>query len=305
MERIARVAGQINQHKNQQAGLVPPQSSHAPPHHRTSVEYHNSNRAGIDGLEDSGYSGSWRHQRGGYPYPTRAHYTKPVHRHRTLVLNGASQQGKAGQPTSGAALDSSPSSWVAKNDRHLQIINSSIYHKEAQARTRAIEQTLRQKQHQRDDLERTKLINHLHRAGDRSAAVPNQYELTVQGIRFAVTKNGSKLVKIPGASKPRPQVLDVPNTHPFTGDLNSGPTPKMAIVGGVKFYRSKNGNLYRHGIVKAQRYVARSPLNHPLILVCGRQSGAVKKVNVPCRNFSMTGNSNFSDFGTLTDTTSK
>ncbi|KAJ4414445.1 hypothetical protein N0V85_003153 [Neurospora sp. IMI 360204] len=289
MERIARVAGQINQHKNQQAGLVPPQSSHAPPHHRTSVESRNSNRASIDGLEDSGYSGSWRHQRGGYPYPTRAPYTKPVHRHRTLVLNGASQQqGKAGQPSSGATSDSSTSSWVAKNDRHLQIINSSIYHKGAQARTRAIEQTLRQKQQQRDDLERTKLINHLHRAGNRSAAVPNQYELTVQGIRYAVTKNGSKLVKIPGASKTRSQALAVPNTHPFTGDLNSGPTPKMAIVGGVKFYRSKNGNLYRHGIVKAQR-----------------QSGAVKKVNVPCRNFSMTGNSNFPDFGTSTDTTSK
>ncbi|KAK3355903.1 hypothetical protein B0H65DRAFT_453527 [Neurospora tetraspora] len=273
MERIARVAGQINQHKNQQAGLVPPQSSHTPPHHRTSVESRNSNRASIDGLEDSGYSGSWRHQRGGYPYPTRAHYTKPVHRHRTLVLNGASQQqGKAGQPSSGATSDSSTSSWVAKNDRHLQLINSSIYHKGAQARTRAIEQTLRQKQQQRDDLERTKLINHLHRAGNRSAAVPNQYELTVQGIRFAVTKNGSKLVKIPGASKTRSQALAVPNTHRFTGDLNSGPTPKMAIVGGVKFYRSKNGNLYRHGIVKAQR-----------------QSGAVKKVNVPCRNFSMTG----------------
>ncbi|KAK3952075.1 hypothetical protein QBC32DRAFT_342469 [Pseudoneurospora amorphoporcata] len=253
MEKIARVAGQINQHKNQQAGLVPPQSSHALSHHRTSVESRNSNRAGIDGREDSGYSGSWRHQRGGYPYPSRAHHAKPVHRHRTLVLNGASQQGKAGQPSSGATSDSSTSSWVAKNDRHRQIINSSIYQKEAQARTRAIEQTLRQKQQQRDDLERTKLISHLHRAGNRSAAVPNQYELTVQGIRFAVTKNGSKLVKIPG-------------------DLNSGPTPKMAIVGGVKFYRSKNGNLYRHGIVKAQR-----------------QSGAVKKVNVPCRNFSMTG----------------
>lgn len=304
MEKIARVAGQINQHKNQQAGLVPPQSSHAPPHHRTSVGSRNNNRAGIDGREDSGYSGSWRHQRGGYPYPpTRGHFTKPVHRHRTLVLNGASQQGKAGQPSSGATSDSSTSSWVAKNDRHRQIINSSIYQKEAQARTRAIEQTLRQKQQQRDDLERTKLINHLHRAGNRSAAMPNQYELTVQGIRFAVTKNGSKLVKIPGASRPPSQALAVPNTHPFTGDLNSGPTPKMAIVGGVKFYRSKNGNLYRHGIVKAQRYVARSPLNHSL--TCYSQSGAVKKVNVPCRNFSMTGNSNFPDFGISTDTTSK
>ncbi|KAK3395647.1 hypothetical protein B0T20DRAFT_419446 [Sordaria brevicollis] len=275
MEKIARVAGQINQHKNQQAGLVPSsQTTYAPSHHRTSVESQNSSRASIDGHQDSGYSGSWRHQRGGYPYPTRGHHPKPVHRHRTLVLNGASasQQGKAGQPSSGATSDSSTSSWVSKNDRHLQIINSSVYQKEAEARTRAIEQTLRQKQQQKNNLERSKLISHLHRAGNRSTAVPNQYELTVQGIRFAVTKNGSKLVKIPGASKPPSQALPVSNTHPLTGDFNSGPTPKMAIVGGVKFYRSKNGNLYRHGIVKAQR-----------------QSGTVKKVNVPCRNFSMTG----------------
>ena len=29
----------------------------------------------------------------------------------------------------------------------------------------------------------------------------------------------------------------------------------MALVGGVKFHRSKNGNMYRQAIVKAHRYV--------------------------------------------------
>jgi hypothetical protein len=37
-------------------------------------------------------------------------------------------------------------------------------------------------------------------------------------------------------------------------DNTAKATPKTATVGGVKFYRSKNGNLYRSGIVKAQRY---------------------------------------------------
>ncbi|KKY37064.1 putative ccch zinc finger protein [Diaporthe ampelina] len=70
---------------------------------------------------------------------------------------------------------------------------------------------------------------------------------------FRVANNGSKLVKLPG-------------------DLN-GPkaTPKMALVGGVKFHRSKNGNMYRQAIVKAHR-----------------QSAAIKKTNVTCRNFSNT-----------------
>jgi hypothetical protein len=39
------------------------------------------------------------------------------------------------------------------------------------------------------------------------------------------------------------------------GDDNAAKsTPKTAAVGGVMFYRSKNGNLYRSGIVKAHRY---------------------------------------------------
>ena len=65
----------------------------------------------------------------------------------------------------------------------------------------------------------------------------------------------------------------------------------MAVIGGVKFYRSKNGNLYRHGVVKAQRYVPRLSGSGQLTpALRGRQSGAVKKVNVPCKQFSMTGN---------------
>jgi len=71
-----------------------------------------------------------------------------------------------------------------------------------------------------------------------------------------VVKNGSKLVKVPG-------------------DENAAKlTPKTATIGGVRFYRSKNGNLYRSGIVKAQR-----------------RSGIIKKLDEPCRTFSTTGSS--------------
>lgn len=33
-------------------------------------------------------------------------------------------------------------------------------------------------------------------------------------------------------------------------------TPKTGTLGGVSFQRSKNGNMYRWGVVKAQRYVS-------------------------------------------------
>ncbi|KAK0632554.1 hypothetical protein B0T14DRAFT_504528 [Immersiella caudata] len=247
MARITELAGRINRHKNQQSGVG---SSHAP---HNAASHH------------TGYSSGWR--RGGHPY--RGHHSArmPVYRNRTLVLNGNSQN-KPAETDSGGTSDASTSSWVTKTDRHLQLINSSVYEKESQARTRAIEQTRRQKRTMRDERERTKLVSHLHRMANNGGMAPpgqssaDKYEIAIQGIRFVVAKNGSKLVKVPGPGN------------------SAETTPKMAVVGGVRFYRSKNGNLYRHGIVKAQR-----------------QSGIVKKVDMPCKKFSMTGNFIFHDRG--------
>lgn len=193
LARISQLAGQINRHKNQQAGFVPtPQGSRYGPYNRT-------------GTDGANHSDGWR--RGGFP--ARGHYRArmPVHRHRTLVLNGASQSNRASDNEAGALSDVSNSSWVTKNDRHLQLINSSVYEKEAPARTRAIEETRRQKQALRDERERTKLINHINRTAINSGSGPAnpaasgpKYEVLVQGIRFLVVKNGSKLVKVPGTS---------------------------------------------------------------------------------------------------------
>ncbi|KAK4243239.1 hypothetical protein C7999DRAFT_44907 [Corynascus novoguineensis] len=248
MERISRLAGQINRHRNQQAGVGP--TRHARTHHH------------------AGYSGAWRSS--GFPHRGgHSSARMPVYRNRTLVLNNGTQQNRHGDGDSGATSDASSSSWVTKNDRHLQLINTNVYKKDAQARAAAMEQTRRQKLANRDRQERAKLVNHLNRMANgggfgaaNQQAVGDKYEIAIQGVRFVVAKNGSKLVKVPG-------------------DGNSAKaTPKMALVGGVKFYRSKNGNLYRHGVVKAQRYVAwkigaeqLTPANSR------RQSGAVRKVN--------------------------
>jgi hypothetical protein len=225
----------------------------------------------------------------------------PVYRNRTLVLNNGSQQNQSGDAESGTTSDASTSSWVTKNDRHLQLINTNVYTKDAQARAAAMEQTRRQKLALRDRQERAKLTNHINRMVNSGGLMgtnqqaAGKYEITVQGVRFLVVKNGSKLVKAPGAS--RLCMATSQDAHIGAGDNNSAKaTPKMALVGGVKFYRSKNGNLYRHGIVKAQRYVSWDLGAGQLTPgFCGRQSGAVKKVNVPCKQFSMTGNIIFLD----------
>ena len=300
MERIGRLAGQINRHRNQQAGFVP--TPPARPHHRNPTERSPFLRAPTDALRDAGSSHGWR--RGGFPHRGgHSGARMPVYRNRTLVLNGGSQQTPSGDADSGATSDASASSWVTKTDRHMQLINSTVYKKDAQARTVAMEQTRRQKLALRDKQERAKLISHLNRMANSGGfgafgtanqqAPADKYEIAVQGVRFVVAKNGSKLVKVPGAS--HPSAGDPRGAHMSTGDGNSAKaTPKMAVIGGVKFYRSKNGNLYRHGIVKAQRYVPWDRRVGPLTpVISGRQSGAVKKVNVPCKQFSMTGNLHF------------
>lgn len=237
--------------------------------------------------------------RGHQPYPVsgRGGYRvgkPPVHRHRTLVLNNSATSPSAAPTESGSASDSSSPSWVTRNDRHLQLINSNIYQEQTEARTKAIEQTRLHKMQRKENNERVQFMNHVMRTGNprvvsaNSASVP-AYEVIVDGIKFAVAKNGSKLVKLPGASSITQATCIL--THARPGDSNAPKaTPKVAVVGGVRFHRTKNGNMYRQAVVKAQRYVAHSDDTHLLTRSAYRRSGGVNKVNVPCRNFSTTGN---------------
>jgi hypothetical protein len=176
-----------------------------------------------------------------------------------------------------------------------------------------MEETRKQKLLQRDSREKTKFTNHLQRLavnsngalGTQSHAATSNYEINVQGIQFRVAKNGSKLVKVPGERPPTATNYD--QGHLCTrglsllcsGDLNAAKaTPKTALVGGVRFYRSKNGNMYRSGIIKAHRY-GRLPLKSAWMpslprntdLHDTRRSGVVKKINEPCKAFSITGSS--------------
>ena len=205
------------------------------------------------------HSQAWRPGRGAYSSRGfgRAGRTASIHRHRSLVLNGntpASATLTENDPPAidEQALPGSVPGWVAKTGRHLQLINTSIYEKDTQTRAKAMEETRRQKLKQRDEREKSKLTKHIQRLGAANIGVPGSaatiYEIDVQGIRFRVAKNGSKLAKITGEGFGR----NCPRTgwsSPFIGDAKC--TPKTAVVGGVRFYRTKNGNMYRSGIIKA------------------------------------------------------
>lgn len=69
-----------------------------------------------------------------------------------------------------------------------------------------MEETRKQRLKQKDAREKARFNKHLYRmhgnsdnaTGAPSHSSPQNYEISVHGIRFLVSKNGSKLVKIPG-----------------------------------------------------------------------------------------------------------
>ncbi|KAI1495860.1 hypothetical protein F5X99DRAFT_402213 [Biscogniauxia marginata] len=234
MEKIGRIASQINRHKAQRGGsnFGSDHQARGGSHHRVAPYPHTSYRGG----------------RG----------RSALYRNKTLVLNG---QNRPASLDESAPSDPNTPSWITKNDRHLQLINSSVYEKETKQRTNAIEETHRQQKLQRNTREKERFMNSIRQGGGgRVIGVPSTptstspYEITVDGIRFQVVQQGNKLIKVPGDVNP------------------PSATPRMPTISGVRFNRTKNGNLVRHGIVKAQR-----------------EATGIKKVNELCKTFSWTG----------------
>ena len=258
--QIDNLAGRINRHKAQQT-VQPaflPRESCATRVHR---------RSGTNTIQQ----GATHSARGAYrvaPYP-RGNYhgarggRAPAYRNKTLVLNGQSRPAPNADDPTPAPTTPNASSWVTKTDRHLQLINSNVYEKESQNRANAIEQTQRNLQLRRDQNEKARLLKYL--GNDSSASVAlasnnaaptSNYEVAVDGIRFHVTRQGSKLVRAPGMLWRSRAILRRGHAENTAGDQNPpSATPRVTTIGGVKFFRTKNGNLIRHGVAKAQRYV--------------------------------------------------
>ena len=199
-----------------------------------------------------------------------------VHRNRSLVLNGNAPTSAtptenipiAGDDTEGTS--SSAPGWVAKTGRHLQLINTSIYEKDTQTRAKAMEETRKQKLKQRDEREKARLHKHIQLLGGGNSGIAGpatrpaaNYEIDVHGVRFRVTKNGSKLAKVSGEIWDNDQAGARGQSLPCADDHDTAKsTPKVAMVGGVRFHRTKNGNMYRSGIIKAYRYERPLQLPH-------------------------------------------
>ncbi|MCJ1449133.1 MAG: hypothetical protein MMC23_009652 [Stictis urceolatum] len=259
LSRISQLAGKINIRKGQ-------------PSLRPSVQYSSGDDNALPSKQNYGYT-STRRARPTYMNRGRTRGSQPrytahgfTHRNRSLVLSreigpsegtqSRSNSGTQGGDDSNTAAVTGHGSvaedsigWVSKRDRHLQLINTSIYDRDLGMRTQAIERTRQQKSAERNLRERRKIANFLKTSppGQGGADPDPAHSLLVAGIRFQVCNGGSKLKRIKGMD-------DVPQ-----------PSPQVATVGGVRFFRSKSGNLYRAGLVRSGRAGQLRLLGNPTV----------------------------------------
>ncbi|KAF2228953.1 CCCH zinc finger protein [Viridothelium virens] len=161
-----------------------------------------------------------------------------LHRNRTLVINnpGPPPTPSIAEPASDRTEPISEAGdtpgWVTKRDRHNQLINTAVFEQKTQERMQAISETIQKKQIERNARQKKKLMKHFAAEHALTQSAVFNHEIEVNNIRFRISSDGSKLHRMDGN----------PNT--------ARSTPKQTRIGGVLFLRSKNGNLYRSGLVK-------------------------------------------------------
>ncbi|KAL8849889.1 MAG: hypothetical protein Q9221_005155 [Calogaya cf. arnoldii] len=236
LARIGQLAGQINLHKTQPSSYqntVPEQPSPRP-----------------SGFAVSRGHAAWKPSRPApYQLPPgrgRGAY-RPYNRNRSLVVNNGTPQSSSPQtlesPVSNSTNEAPQQApaYVTTTGRHKQYINASVLAKVTEQRKRAIEESQQQKAQRHDQWERQRMHQYVAALdAEQHESIGQGYphtsdgthEINIDGLSFQVLKGGSKLVRIFDTLRP---------------------TPKRANVQGVTFVRSKQGNLYRSGVVRASK----------------------------------------------------
>lgn len=223
LARIGQLAGQLSYlvmswTKLMSKGHINLHKTHTPLGGRHEHEYTKSPQSAISHRTASaGRSTSWKSSRSA-PYP-RPHATGGKsainpHRNRTLVLNKSKSYSQAhndlGKASAGSVANNSKSEddddkWVTKNDRHMQLIASSVFDKETQLRKQAMDETRRQKVLQKDQWEKSALEKHLralHAAAAKTSTASSNdvistvHHININGLSFQVVNGGSKLSRI-------------------------------------------------------------------------------------------------------------
>lgn len=213
--KIAALAGQINKHKQH-----PPAHHHAPrppPHFNQGAS-------------------RWS------PYGGRGAF--PPHKNRTLIL-GNKQPGSP--PNSHpeppqTALVPPPSAFVtARRAGVNQMMTKEAFE--------------RQQKMKADNQVKQLAVKQTRHGSNQTATASKEpaREMEIEGIRYQLLNDGSKLIRLPGENDLpvwRSQTLNIADPS-----ADKKETPKKATIAGVEFLRTKHGNLVRANTTKiTQRY---------------------------------------------------
>ena len=141
--------------------------------------------------------------RGNYYPASRGRGRGTFHQNRTLVINNGtnSSNGNSSNVTPNPSPVTTPQSttpttasggWVAKRDRHLQLINADVYEQTAKARAEAMAKTAEERLRRREEIEKQKLNRYMQSTGHDNS------EIVIGNERFKLVAGGSKLVRISG-----------------------------------------------------------------------------------------------------------
>lgn len=286
--QLTFLPGAINRHKNGQVQgqQEQPQRSYG------GMRSHSPTNRNADPIEgyppaSTGWRGAGRGRGGfrGHRGFHRGGRPNHVHRNKSLVLNASNPAAPSTGENDNLSTSAATSTWVSKtNPGHRQLINPAIFEKEKDTRIKNMEELRLQKLKKKDQHERARLERHIKAEMTR--------QVIVDGGIFRVSKKGQKLQRISGErqfARKRPQKPDLVNQSnlPFLG----APTPKTGFVAGVKFYRSKNGNMYRDASIKIHGYgdLSVEDLTTYHDSTDTSNTRKAKKTVKPCKAFTITG----------------
>ena len=233
-----------------------------------------------------------------------------AHRNRSLVVNRSmpSQQADQNeeemeslsgisQSDQGAVVNTpqatTPTHWVSKTDRHRQLINASVFEK-----NKSLDMDVAPVPE--DQIAKGNNTS-VDGAGPASRLPSNLtpqpssvHYIEIDGSRFQVCNRGSKLRREKGLNPPLQPTWHTSNKHSPAGlDNQAHPTPKSAVISGIEFTRSKNGNLYRSDLMKEGRSVmwrAECKIWRGLKKLTVARPLTKKPANSePCKRFTRTG----------------
>lgn len=207
----------------------------------------------------------------------------------TLALNrnnggitSASNSNSKGDENAGPT-DQTP--WVAKRGRHLQLINSTVFQKEAELRSQSSprmgEKSIGLNSPRYQD------TNKIRQPSTPRTAVPSTFSghlLEIDGLSFEVCDGGRRLVRVTGLAPAHPvhRLL----TAVQDSQAESRPTPDQVVVSNVVFHRADDGNLERAGGTHTGSVLSpRLPL---MDLTVVRQATPTRDRTL-CKKFSNTG----------------